>query len=293
MWIVLTLNLAAAILKFILSVVSGSTVLRGDAYYTGIDALVDLMLLIFVRVSGKPPDTRHPYGHAKFEALAVATVAVLIFAMLQDLGRHVWEAWSRQSPPHYDPLYVWALAATLLGSSVLAVYEIRAARRLNSASLRADGWFTVGGCVLTALSILSLLAARSGLAWPDSVGALLACVMIIWAGWQVARDALASLTDEARLAEADVRRVVLSVPGAKDCHQIRSRGTPDQVHVDLHVQVDPQMTTIRSHALAHQVEREIMSSFPEVVEVAVHIEPLQDNQIVADAPQPSHLKEKD
>jgi divalent metal cation (Fe/Co/Zn/Cd) transporter len=68
---------------------------------------------------------------------------------------------------------------------------------------------------------------------------------------------------------------VLAVPGASDCHQIRSRGTPDQIHVDLHVQVDPQMPTIRSHELAHQVEREIMEHYPEVVEVTVHIEPLR------------------
>jgi len=275
MWVVLALNLGAAALKFVLSLISHSTVLRGDAYYTAIDALVDLLLLVFVRFSGKPPDTRHPYGHAKFEALAVATVAVLIFAMLQDLVPHAWAVWTRHVPPHYDPLYVGALAATLCGSAILAWYEIRAARRLNSASLRADGWFTLGGCVLTALSILSLLAGRAGLAWPDAAGALLACGMILWAGWMVARDALASLTDEARLAERDVRGIVLAVPGASDCHQIRSRGTADQVHVDLHVQVDPQMPTIRSHELAHQVEREIMEHWPEVVEVTVHIEPLR------------------
>lgn len=273
MWIVLALNLSAAALKFGISLASHSVVLRGDAFYTAIDALVDVMLLIFVRFSGKPPDTRHPYGHAKFEALAVAGVAVMIFAMLQDLGRHAISVWTSKSLAHFDALYVGVLAVTLIGSLVLAWYEISAAKRLNSASLRADGWFTLGGCVLTSLSILSLLAARAGLSWPDAVGAALACIMIIWAGWQVARDALASLTDEARLAEDEVREIVLSVEGAQNCHQIRSRGTPDQVHVDLHVQVDPQMPTIRSHEVAHQVEREIMERFPDVVEVTVHIEP--------------------
>jgi cation diffusion facilitator family transporter len=277
MWLVLGINLLAAAVKLTIGLLSHSTVVRGDAYYTAIDALVDVMLLVFVRFSGKPPDARHPYGHAKFEAVAVAVVSVLIFAMLQDLGKHAWHAFKGESAPHYDPVYLLVLGLTLAGSAALAVYEVRMSRRLNNASLHADAYFTIGGCVLTALSILSLLGARSGLSWPDGVGAMLACLLILWAGWEVARDALASLTDEARLDEALVRETTLGVAGARDCHQIRSRGTRDQVHVDLHVQVDPRMTTLESHALAHSVEDVIMERFSSVVEVTVHIEPMREN----------------
>lgn len=276
MWLVLSLNLAAAAVKFCVGWYSHSAVVRGDAYYTSIDALVDVMLLIFVRFSGKPPDQRHPYGHAKFEAVAVAVVAVLIFAMLQDLGRQALAALRGGTAPHSDPLYLAVLGVTLAGSLALTWYELRMARRLNNASLHADAYFTIGGCILTSLSILSLLVARSGLSWPDGAGALLACGLILWAGWSVARDALASLTDEVRLDEAALRECTLAVSGAQSCHQIRSRGTRDMVHVDLHVQVEPAMTTLESHALAHSVEDSIMARFPEVVEVTVHIEPQRE-----------------
>lgn len=276
MWLVLGLNLAAAAVKFAVGWVSHSAVVRGDAYYTSIDALVDVMLLVFVRFSGKPPDRRHPYGHAKFEAVAVAVVAVLIFAMLQDLGSQALQSLRGAPPPHSDPLYLAVLGLTLAGSLMLTWYELRMARRLNNAALHADAYFTIGGCILTSLSILSLLVARSGLAWPDGAGALLACGLILWAGWSVARDALASLTDEVRLDEASIRAATLAVSGAQGCHQIRSRGTRDQVHVDLHVQVDPAMTTLESHALAHSVEDSIMARFAEVVEVTVHIEPQRE-----------------
>ncbi len=274
MALVLALNLAAAVVKFIISLLANSAVLRGDAYYSAIDALVDVVLLVMLRLASRPPDENHPYGHAKFEAVAVAVVAVMIFAMLQDLFMSAWHRLSGNHIPHFDPLFMWVLAATLLFSLALALYQMREAGRLNSPSLKADGAFTFSGCALTALSILSLLGARAGLAWPDTAGAFLACGMILWAGWHVGRDALAALLDEVRIDEQALLTVVLAVPGVGGCHQIRSRGLPDHIHVDLHIQVDPEMSVFYSHKVAHAVEDTVIAKFPGVQEVAVHVEPL-------------------
>ncbi|MCC7479027.1 cation transporter [bacterium] len=283
MALVLTLNLAAAVVKFIISLLANSAVLRGDAYYSAIDALVDVVLLVMLRLAARPPDENHPYGHAKFEAVAVAVVAVMIFAMLQDLFMSAWHRLSGNHIPRFDPFYMLVLAATLIFSLLLAIYQIREARRLNSPSLRADGAFTFSGCALTGLSMLSLLGGRAGLAWPDSAGAFLACGMILWAGWHVGRDALAALLDEVRIDETRLLEVVLEVPGVGGCHQIRSRGLPDHIHVDLHIQVDPAMSVYDSHKVAHAVEDMVMAKFPGVQEVAVHVEPLS---AIVQGPQP-------
>lgn len=274
MALVLALNLAAAAVKFVFSLLADSAVLRGDAYYSAIDALVDVVLLVMLRLAARPPDENHPYGHAKFEALAVAVVAVLIFIMLQDLGVSAWHRLHGGHVPHFDPLYVWTLAATLLFSLALALYQVARGRTLGSPALRADGMFTLSGCALTALSIASLLGGRAGLAWPDAAGAFLACGMILWSGWQVGRDALATLLDEVRIDEASLMSVVLGVPGVGGCHQIRSRGLPEHIHVDLHIQVDPEMSVFYGHKVAHAVEDEVMARFSGVQEVAVHVEPL-------------------
>jgi cation diffusion facilitator family transporter len=271
---VLALNLAAALVKFVIALLANSAVLRGDAYFSAMDALVDLVLLIMLRLSRRPPDENHPYGHAKFEAVAVATVAVMIFAMLQDLASDAWHRLRDGHVPSFEPIYFYALLLTLLLSLLLAVYQLRVAGRLSSPALRADGMFTLSGCALTLLSIGSLLGGRAGLAWPDAFGALAACGMILWAGWQVASEALHALLDTVRLDPAEVEAVVRAVPGVGGCHQIRSRGLTDHVHMDLHIQVDPLISVRDGHSVAHAVEDAIIARFPAVQEVAVHVEPL-------------------
>jgi cation diffusion facilitator family transporter len=273
--VVLLINLLAAVAKYVLSHLSGSAVLRGDAYYTGVDALVDLMLLVFIRYGGKAADERHPYGHGKSEAIAVAAVAVLIFAMLSDVVRLAVGSLRHVHVPRYEPEYVAVLAGTLLLSVILALWELSAARRLRSSALSADGWFTVSGAMLSAVSIAALVAGRTGGSWPDAAGALVAAAMILVAGVRIGREALATLMDEARLAEDEVSAVVRAVPGVSSCHQVRSRGLPDSVHVDLHVQVDPWMPTITAHQVSEEVEQALMRRFPEIAEVTVHIEPLR------------------
>lgn len=271
--LVLAANLLAALVKFALALLSGSAMLRGDAYFSFVDAGVDLLLLGFVRYAAKPPDIRHPYGHAKFEALAVAAVAVLIFAALQDLARQVWAAFSGGLLPRTEPWYVWLLAVLLLFNLGLAFWQLGHSRRLGSSSLAADAWYTFTGCVLTLLSIAALLGAAQGLAWPNAWGGVLAFCFTLGAGIAVARRALSTLTDEQRLDAQGVTEAALSVEGICGAHHVRSRGAEQDVHVDLHVEVLPQLSVLEAHLLSGLVEQAIMQRYPEVSDVTVHIEP--------------------
>jgi cation diffusion facilitator family transporter len=273
MWFVLMANITVAGLKLMLSLLSGSAMLRGDAYFTVIDGLVDLMLLVFMRYAAKPADARHPYGHAKFEALAVAAVSVLIFAALQDLGRHIWEGFQHALAPQAEPWYLWLLAGLLVFNLGLAAWEYVMARRLRSSGLSADAWYTLTGCMLTVLSLGALLGAEHGLAWPDAAGASVAFVLTLGAGFIVARDALAALTDERRLDPQAVEDAARSVEGVLGCHHVRSRGMADSIHVDLHIEVAPQLPVLQAHLLADLVEQAVQERFPDVNDVTVHVEP--------------------
>lgn len=273
MWLALSINLAALVVKFTLGWVTQSAMIRGDAYYTAADALVDVMLLVVLRLARRPPDRTHPYGHAKFEALAVAAVAVMVFVMLEDLGRRLWATWALHAVPQAGNLFVTFLVVTLAVSAALGLYEIFMGRRLRSGALSADGWYTFSGCGLTMLSVLSQFGARAGLSWPDALGASIAFVVLLGAGWVVVRGAWASLTDEARLEADAVAQTALAVPGVLGCHEVRSRGMPDSIHVDLHVQVRADLAVLQAHHLAHQVEGRVMQEHPGVVDVTVHVEP--------------------
>ena len=275
MWIALAVNLLAAIAKFIVAHKSSSGMILADAYYTALDSMVDVVLLSVMAYASRPPDRNHPYGHGKFEALAVIGVSVAILLMLKDLAEHLLQSWRGRAAPLYDPQFVLVIAIAIAVGLALAIWQISMARRLRSSGLAADGWFTFSGCVLSLLSIVSLLAARAQMWWPDMAAACLAALALLFAGWRVGRDALASLTDEARLDPARVRAVVMAIPGVDHCHAIRSRGMPDYIQVDLNIHADPEMTLEQGHELAHQVEDAIMHNISGVVDVSVHVEPTE------------------
>ncbi len=273
MWLALVVNLAAALAKFLVAHQSGSGMILADAYYTALDSMVDVVLLSVMAFATRPPDRNHPYGHSKFEALAVIGVSVAILLMLKDLFEHLFSSWHGRTVPVFEPQFVLVISVAIGIGLALAVYQVVMARRLNSSALAADGWFTFSGTVLSGLSIVSLLAARSGLWWPDMLAACLASLALLFAGWRVGRDAIASLTDEARVDPREVIQLVSAVEGVDHCHNVRSRGMPDLVQVDLNIHADPAMTLEEGHELAHRVEDSVRRKFPGVKDVNVHVEP--------------------
>ena len=275
MWVALAVNLLAALAKFIIARQSHSGMILADAYYTALDSMVDVVLLSVMGFATRPPDSNHPYGHGKFEAIAVIGVSVAILLMLKDLAEQLLSGFRGRSVPHFDPQFLWVIGAAIVVGLALAAWQILMAKRLSSAGLAADGWFTLSGSVLSGLSIVSLLSARSGLWWPDMLAACLASIALLFAGWRVGRDALASLTDEARVDPAEVRSLVMAVPGVDHCHAVRSRGMPDYIQVDLNIHADPEMTLEEGHALAHEVEDAVRHNIPGVVDVSVHVEPTE------------------
>ncbi|MCB1187649.1 cation transporter [bacterium] len=273
MWVALGVNLLAAVAKFLVAHRSGSGMILADAYYTALDSMVDVVLLSVMGFATRPPDSNHPYGHNKFEAIAVVGVAAAILLMFKDLAEHLVKSWRGQVVPHFDPLFVQVIGTAIIVGLALAAWQIVMARRLKSAGLAADGWFTLSGSALSSLSIVSLLASRSGQWWPDMLAACLASVALLFAGWRVGRDAMASLTDEARVDPQQVKDIVMAVPGVDHCHAVRSRGMPDYIQVDLNIHADPEMTLEQGHALAHRVEDAVLENVSGVVDVSVHVEP--------------------
>jgi cation diffusion facilitator family transporter len=274
LWLVLGANLASAAVKFVISLASGSTMLRADAYFTALDATVDLMLIMLLRIASQPADENHPYGHSKFESIGAGGISVLIFAALEDLGRRVWEAWHGGQVPHAQLWQIAVLAVITLSSLALAVWQLRRAKELASTGLGADGWYTLTGCAVSLMSIGALLGGRAGLAWPDAVGSSLAFLLTLGAGLAVARRALAALTDEVRLNPERVYAAAYAIQGVKSATAIRSRGQENAIHVDLTIEVDPALSVVDGHHLATLTEDAIHREFPEVVEVTVHVEPL-------------------
>ncbi len=165
------------------------------------------------------------------------------------------------------------MAGTLAVNLIVVWYESRAARRLKSELLAADSAHTRSD-VFTSLAVLAaLLGVRLGWRLLDPLAGLLVAGFIGHAGYAIAKETSSILTDHMVMDEDDVRRTVLAVPNVLGCHEIRTRGSVDHVFLDLHVWLRPDMRLDEAHGLSHIVKDRLMSEFPDLADVIIHIEP--------------------
>jgi len=152
-------------------------------------------------------------------------------------------------------------------------WERRRGTRLQSEILLADSRHTASD-LLSSLSVLiGLAAVTAGYPLLDPIAGVVIAGFIGRTGLLVLQEATQSLADRARLDADAIREVALTVAGVRCCDEIRTRGLPRHVFMDLCIHVDPAMTIVRAHTVAHDVEDKLMQAFPGVAEVVVHVEP--------------------
>ncbi|MGB9886628.1 MAG: cation diffusion facilitator family transporter [Moorellales bacterium] len=274
----LAANLAVALTKIVVGNATGSTSMTADGFHSLADGASNVVGLIGISLAARPADADHPYGHRKFETLAAAGIAALLFFAAQNV---VVEVIDRLKTPVAVEVgwYSFAvMAGTLAVNLLVARYEYRAGKRLGSVFLVADSFHTRSD-IYVSLSVVGTLAAvRLGYPLVDLVTSLVIAGLIVHAGYLVLREAASVLCDRAVIEPGAVEETVLSVQGVKACHKVRSRGREDDVSLDLHLEVEQGMTLEEAHALSHRVAARLRERFPELSEVLVHVEPARSGR---------------
>jgi cation diffusion facilitator family transporter len=139
--------------------------------------------------------------------------------------------------------------------------------------LLADAMQTRGDVWTSLTVIAALVGYRSGVTILDPLAARVVAVFIGRAGFQIARATTAILSDRVVIADADLERVVMGVPGVLGCHHIRTRGSSDHVFLDLHVWLPPDMRLTEAHDISHVVKDRVMARYPQIADAIIHIEP--------------------
>jgi len=278
LWLILVLNLAVAAAKLIYGWRSGAISITADGLHSMLDAAANVVGLVGIAVARRPPDANHPYGHRKYETLAALFIVALMLFGCREI---IATAWHRLSEPHVPEVtfagYV-VLLGTLIVNLVVATAERREGVRLGSELLVADAAHTSSDVFASLLVVASFVASHFGIAWADLAAAALIVGLILHAGFEILRGTLSTLSDERRLDPAEVERVALEEPGVREAHNVRSRGANDDVHVDLHVLVDPAMAISAAHDIGHRVERRLRGRWPGLTDVVVHVEPAVESE---------------
>jgi cation diffusion facilitator family transporter len=272
---VLVLNLIVAVAKILFGYASGAISILSDGFHSLTDAASNVVGLVGVRAAGQPPDEDHPYGHRKYETVAAAAVNVFLLLVVIEVLRNALNQLSGRStsPPSITTASFIVMLLTVAVNLLVIAYESREAERLASEVLLADALQTRGDVWTSLTVVAALVGVRLGLPILDPLAALVVAGFIGYASYQIARATTRILSDRIVIAESDIERVVMSVPGVLGCHHIRTRGSADHVFLDLHVWLPGEMPLLHAHDLSHVVKDRLMARYPQIADAIIHIEP--------------------
>jgi cation diffusion facilitator family transporter len=263
-----------AVAKIVFGYASGAVSILSDGYHSLTDAATNVVGLVGIRAARQPPDEDHPYGHRKYETVAAAAItAFLLLLVLEVLRNAAGRLTNPASRPIISPSGFVIMLVTVVINILVVRYETREGNRLASEILLADATQTRGDIWTSWAVIVALAGARWGIPVLDPIAAIVVAGFIAYAGYQIARTTTMILSDRIVMSEADLEKVVMSVPGVIGCHQIRTRGSSDHVFLDLHVWLPPELPLVEAHRVSHVVKDQLMERYPQIVDAVIHIEP--------------------
>jgi cation diffusion facilitator family transporter len=270
-------NVLLAAGKLAGGVAGNSHALIADAMESLADIISSLIVWRAVVVAAAPPDRDHPYGHGKAEAIAAAVASTIL--LLAALGIAIGAGRQLGQPREAPRLFtLFILIGVVLVKEAAYRYTSRQADIAGNDAVKADAWHHRSDAITSlaaAIGITVCLVGGRRFAYADDAAALFAAVIIGWNGWLLLRPALDELMDAAPNAGllAQIRATAEKVPGVQAVEKCRARKTGFQYFVDMHIEVDPQMTVQQGHQIAHQVKGRVCEAVPAVCDVLVHVEP--------------------
>ena len=270
--VVLLLNLAVAVAKLMTGRAIGSLALTADALHSMLDAASNVVGIVGTVIAARPPDAGHPYGHRRFEAMTALAIGLLIAAGLLALVQALLSA-SPSEAPASSGLGVLVVGATCLINLAVSRYERMRSRALSSSVLEADAGHTFSDALASLVVLVSFGGAALGLTWADSLAAIVVCAFIARTAWRILSRNAQVLADSARLDPREVARLATEIPGVRGAHRVRSRGSADHVHLDLHLHLDPAWSIAQAHDKAHEVTELLRDAYPALCDIVVHTEP--------------------
>jgi cation diffusion facilitator family transporter len=273
----LGINIVLASAKIVAGLVGHAYVLIADGIESALDVGGSIVIWGGLTFAARPPDQTHPYGHGKAEPIAAVVVALGVLAAAVIIAiQSVREIFL----PHHAPA-PWTLAVLIVAVIVketLYRYVIRFGRQVESTAVKTDAWHHRIDAMTSIAAFIGIsLALIGGKAWQsaDDWAALVACALIGWNGYRLARPAFFEIMDTAPRGKfiRSVSRIARSVPGVVEVEKCRGRKMGLDFYVDLHVGVDGNMSVHEGHEIAHRVKSAIQQSDSRVADVLVHIEP--------------------
>ncbi len=272
----LCLNALLAGLKLAGGLVFGSIALVADAVHSLSDMSTDIVVILGVRLSSRPADEGHAYGHGRFETIATSIIGVVLVGVAIMI---CWEAGvSIYRHEHSIPGFAVLAVATISIGSKEWLYQItrRIARRVGSSALRVNAWHHRSDALSSVAVLFGAIAGLLGWDHGDQLAAVVVGVMIGMVGLKALWDIVFELVEGSVSLEEQksIAQAIQGVPGVVGWHRMRTRRMGREVFMDVHVLVDARLSVIEGHRISSAVEHAVAHSTGRPIDVVVHYEPV-------------------
>lgn len=277
-------NLLLLVFKFVAGILGHSAAMLADAVHSLSDFVTDIIVIVFVRISSKPEDEGHDYGHGKYETLATAIIGLILlfvgFGILWNGATSIWDFWQGGELKGPGMLALWAALASILFKELLYQYTVLKGRRLNSQAVVANAWHHrsdalssigtavgIGGAILLGEQWLIL----------DPLAAVVVSLFIMKVAIQLLVPSMNELLEKSLPAEVEekIKQEILAFPGVTSPHHLRTRRIGSSYAIEVHIRMDGQITLEEAHHTATAIENRLKSEFGSRTYINIHVEPVK------------------
>lgn len=278
----LAVNVALAAGKLAAGVFGRSGAMVADAVHSFSDLATDVVVLLFAKISARPEDADHDYGHGKYETLATVVISLALAAVgagiLVGSVRSVLTVAEGGLLPRPGAVALAAAAVSILVKELLYRYTVREGRAVESPSVVANAWHHRSDALSSLGTLLGIGCAYFlGEKWriADPIAALVVAVFIFKIAFELFRTGIGELLERSLPEEVEqqILQLVTADPRVREPHRLRTRRIGSAIAVEMHVRVDGSMTVARSHELTVGIERRLRERFGEGTMISIHVEP--------------------
>lgn len=274
----IVVNLLLSIFKLLAGIIAHSGAMISDAVHSASDVFSTIIVIIGVRISEKPSDDDHPYGHERFECVASILLAIFLAATGLGIGK---TGLDNITSGNYAGLAVPGILALVAAVSSIIIKEAMywytrgAAKKINSGALMADAWHHRSDALSSIGAFVGILGARLGFPISDSIASLIICLFILKAAYDIFMDAVDKTVDKACPEEvvSEMRDTILACENVRGIDLLRTRLFGSRMYVEVEIILDGELRLVDAHDIAEQVHDAIEEHFKDVKHCTVHVNP--------------------
>ena len=267
-----------ACLQIVFGTLGKSQALLADGIHTLSDLATDFVVLFASGHAARDADEDHPYGHGRIETLASVLLGAMLIAVAFSIGYRGVDSILNPQFVELEPITLFFAGLAIVAKEGLYHYTVRAARSIHSSLLESNAWHHRSDVLSSIVVVIGIGSQLLGVPYADAVAAVIVALMIAWMGFKLGRKALSELVDtglDLELIE-DIQATMQGNPSVVGVHNLRSRSMGGLGYIDAHIEVDSDLTVSEAHYIAHRIEQSVKKKFSQIIDVQIHIDPLDD-----------------